>query len=72
MTCALATSLQATTAKNHPNILILYADDMGYGDLAYQNPDSKIPTPHLDKLAACTLATATAHPAFAHPADMPY
>ncbi|CAA6690018.1 MULTISPECIES: arylsulfatase [unclassified Lentimonas] len=33
------------------NILILYADDMGFGDLAIQNPDSKIPTPYLDKLA---------------------
>ena len=34
-----------------PNIVILYADDMGYGDLGANNPNSKIPTPHLDKLA---------------------
>lgn len=38
------------SGKDLPNIIILYADDMGFGDLACQNPDSKIPTPHLDQL----------------------
>jgi arylsulfatase A len=37
---------------SRPNIVILYADDMGYGDLGVQNPESEIPTPHLDRLAA--------------------
>ncbi len=35
-----------------PNVLILYADDLGFGDLGCYNPDSKIPTPNLDQLAA--------------------
>ncbi|WP_342793763.1 sulfatase family protein [Pontiella desulfatans] len=42
----------ATFAADKPNVLILYADDMGFGDLGANNPDSKIPTPNLDQLAS--------------------
>lgn len=44
-----------------PNIVILYADDLGYGDLGAQNPDSKIPTPHLDRLAQEGMRFTDAH-----------
>jgi len=44
-----------------PNIVIIYADDMGYGDLNCQNPQSKIPTPHLDQLATEGMRFTDAH-----------
>ena len=47
--------------KEQPNIVIIYADDMGYGDLNIQNPDSKIPTPNLDQLAKEGMRFTDAH-----------
>lgn len=48
-------------AETNPNIVILYADDMGYGDLGANNPASKIPTPNLDRLAAEGLRCTDGH-----------
>jgi len=44
-----------------PNIVYVLADDMGYGDLYANNPDSKIPTPHLDQMAAEGMRFTDAH-----------
>ncbi len=56
------TSLFVTNSfAQKPNIVILYADDMGYGDLAVQNPESKIPTPNLDRLAQEGVRFTNAH-----------
>jgi len=38
--------------SDKPNILIILADDLGYGDLGSYNPNSLIPTPNLDRLAS--------------------
>lgn len=54
-------ALAATTFADKPNILILYADDLGYGDLGCYNKESKIPTPNLDKLAAEGMRFTDAH-----------
>jgi len=47
--------------KNKPNIVYILADDLGYGDVSCFNPDGKIPTPHLDRLAAEGMRFTDAH-----------
>ena len=49
--------------KNNPNIIFIFADDMGYGDLNCQNPYSMIPTPNLDHLASQGMRFTDAHTA---------
>jgi arylsulfatase A-like enzyme len=44
-----------------PNILLILADDLGYGDVGRYNPESKVPTPHLDRLAQQGLRFTDAH-----------
>lgn len=38
-------------AHSTPNIIYILADDMGYGDLSCLNPESRIKTTHLDRIA---------------------
>lgn len=52
-------------AADRPNIVVILADDLGYGDPGCYNPQSKIPTPHLDRLAAQGLRLTDAHAAAA-------
>lgn len=46
-----------------PNIVVILADDMGYGDVAVLNRESQIPTPNLDRLAKEGLIFTDAHSA---------
>jgi arylsulfatase A-like enzyme len=49
------------TSSGKPNIVIIYADDMGYGDCTANNLESKIPTPHIDRIAAEGMRFTDAH-----------
>jgi arylsulfatase A len=48
-------------AKGRPDVVYILADDLGYGDLRCFNPESKIATPHLDRLAARGMRFTDAH-----------
>ena len=50
LTPFIALPLLASKASEKPNIIFIFSDDMGYGDLGYTG-SSQIKTPHLDKLA---------------------
>jgi len=50
-------------AGRRPNIILILADDMGYGDCGVCNPASKIETPHIDQLAQEGLLFRDAHAA---------
>lgn len=38
-------------AKDRPNIIVIYTDDQGFGDVSTLNPEAKFKTPNLDRLA---------------------
>lgn len=55
----------ATTSVNptdkRPNIVVILADDMGFGDPGCNNPESKIDTPNIDRIASEGLRFTDAH-----------
>ena len=48
-------------AAERPNIVFILADDLGYGDVGCYNPESKVPTPNIDRLANEGLRFTDAH-----------
>jgi len=51
----------AEPRAERPNVLFILADDLGYGDVGCYNPESKVPTVHLDRLAAEGMHFTDAH-----------
>jgi arylsulfatase A-like enzyme len=45
-------NIALAAAPTKPNVLIILADDLGYGELGCQGFTSQIPTPHIDSIAA--------------------
>ena len=57
----LAFCLCGTVRAEHPNIVVILVDDMGYGDAGCYNPESRVVTPHIDRLAAAGMMFTNAH-----------
>jgi len=47
--------------SRRPNLLVILADDLGYGDIQCFHEESKIPTPHLNRLASEGIRFLDAH-----------
>ena len=47
--------------QNLPNVIIVLADDLGYGDISSFNPNGKIPTPHIDAIGRAGIRCTDAH-----------
>jgi arylsulfatase A-like enzyme len=63
LTLALAPQVAARAVEpaNRPNIVVMLADDLGYGDLGCYNGQSRIATPRIDRLAASGMRFTDAH-----------
>ena len=57
---AVAGAAACASNEKTPNVVIIYGDDVGYGDVGY-NGSQMIPTPNIDKLAAEGLVFTDGH-----------
>lgn len=54
-------SVAGLYAADQPNLIVILADDLGYGDVSCYNAQSKIQTPHVDRLALEGMRFTDAH-----------
>jgi len=59
--CRTLAQAGANAGTGNPNIVFIMTDDMGYGDTTVYNPESKIPTPNMEKLAKQGMMFTDAH-----------
>ena len=55
-----ALAAPVSAAARPPNVVLIYADDVGYGDLSCYGA-TQVKTPNLDRLAAAGLQFSNAH-----------
>lgn len=54
-------TISAAQQQQHPNIVIILADDLGYGDVSSYNAQAAFTTPHIDRLAERGVQFTDAH-----------
>lgn len=59
--CGGLASAAEKPAITQPNIVLILADDLGYGDVRCYNEQSKVPTPNIDRLAREGMRFTDAH-----------
>ena len=51
MRAAVLHSAAGLALASQPNLLVVVLDDLGYGDIGYNNPEMAMATPTIDRLA---------------------
>ena len=58
---ALTTGMAQHDLVKKPNVIIILADDMGYGDVSSNNPSARTNTPNIDRIAQQSIVFTDAH-----------
>ncbi|MEX2566567.1 MAG: arylsulfatase [Cyclobacteriaceae bacterium] len=56
-----STEREGNRLPKNPNIIVILADDMGYGDVSALNPESRVRTPAIDRMVNEGISFSNAH-----------